>query len=135
MFILGFAWITLPTDSLYFTLWASAIFLAWGIIDGAHQMGRTHTMMKAVSPDYQAESFSTIMYGASFGGIIGGLAGGTIFEYVQNLTGTPYDPELLYLAGIQFLYFIVFILSRTLPGHAEQTSTRDLIRNAGRKGI
>jgi hypothetical protein len=133
MFILGFAWITLPTSALYFTLWASIIFLSWGIIDGAHQMGRTHTMMKAVSPDYQAESFSTIMYGASFGGMVGGLLGGAIFEYVQSLPDIPYDPERLYLAGIQFLYFIVFLLSRTLPGHADQTTTRDLIRNAGQR--
>lgn len=128
MFILGFAWITLPSNLLYLTLWAGVIFLLWGVIDGAHQMGRTHTMMKAVSPDYQAESFSMIMYGASFGGIVGGLTGGAIFEYVHNLSYTGYDPELIYLAGIQFLYFIVFILSRTLPGHAEQTTTRDLIR-------
>lgn len=133
MVILGFAWITLPTDLLYLTLWAGVIFLLWGIIDGAHQMGRTHIMMKAVSPDYQAESFSMIMYGASFGGILGGLAGGTIFEYAQNLTDTAQDPELLYLACIQFLYFTVFILSRRLPGHADQTATRDLIRQAGRR--
>ncbi len=133
MVMLGFAWITLPTDLLYLTLWAGVIFLLWGIIDGAHQMGRTHIMMKAVLPDYQAESFSMIMYGASFGGILGGLAGGTIFEYAQNLTETAQDPELLYLACIQFLYFIVFILSRRLPGHADQTATRDLIRQAGRR--
>ena len=133
MIMLGFAWITLPANLLYLTLWAAVIFLLWGIIDGAHQMGRTHIMMKAVSPDYQAESFSMIMYGASFGGILGGLAGGTIFEYAQNLTDTAQDPELLYLACIQFLYFIVFILSRRLPGHADQTAMRDLIRRAGRR--
>ncbi len=128
MILLGFFWITLPTGLFLLTLWAGGIFLLWGIIDGAHQMGRTHTMMKAVSSDYQAESFSVIMYGASIGGIVGGLSGGAIFEYVQKLTHSTYDPELLYLAGIQFLYFIVFMLSRTLPGHADQTTTRELIR-------
>ena len=133
MILLGFAWIALPTDLLHLTLWAGVIFLLWGIIDAAHQMGRTHIMMKAVSPDYQAESFSMIMYGASFGGIIGGLAGGTIFEYVQNLTDAARDPELLYLACIQFLYLVVFLFSRSLPGRADQTATRDLIRRAGRR--
>jgi hypothetical protein len=128
MILLGFFWITLPTNLFWLTLWAGGIFLLWGIIDGAHQMGRTHTMMKAVSSDYQAESFSVIMYGASIGGIVGGLSGGAVFEYVQKLTHTTYDSELLYLAGIQFLYFIVFILSRSLPGHADQTTTRELIR-------
>lgn len=133
MMLIGLVWITLPTDLYLLTIWAGIIFLMWGIIDGAHQMGRTHTMMKAVSPDYQAESFSMIMYGASFGGIIGGLAGGAFFEYVQYLPKTTQDPELVYLAGIQFLYFIVFILSRTLPGHKNQTGTRDLIRQAVNK--
>ena len=133
MTMLGFAWMALPADLLHLTLWAGVIFLLWGIIDGAHQMGRTHIMMKAVSSDYQAESFSMIMYGASFGGILGGLAGGAIFEYVQKLTDTARDPELLYLACIQFLYLAVFFLSRRLPGHADQTATRDLIRRAGRR--
>jgi len=133
MIVLGFAWVVLPADLLHLTLWAGVIFLLWGIIDGAHQMGRTHVMMKAVSPEYQAESFSMIMYGASLGGILGGLAGGAVFEYLRHLADTARDPELLYLACIQFLYFTVFILSRRLPGHAEQTSTRDLIRRAGRR--
>lgn len=135
MILLGFVWLILPSDLWGLTLCAGFIFLMWGIIDGAHQMGRTHTMMKAVSPDYQAESFSMIMYGASFGGIIGGLAGGGLFEYVQSLPTSTYDPELLYLAGIQFLYFIVFIFSRTLPGHREQDSTRDILRRAVNKHI
>jgi len=133
MTMLGFAWIALPADLLYLTLWAGVIFLLWGIIDSAHQMGRTHIMMKAVSSDYQAESFSVIMYGASFGGILGGLAGGAIFEYVRNLTDATRDLELLYLGCIQFLFFILFFLSRRLPGHADQTGVRDLIRRAGRR--
>jgi hypothetical protein len=128
---LGFAWITLPADPFYLMVWAFAIYLIWGMLEGAHQLSRTHTMMNAVLEGYQAETYSLIMYGASFGGIIGGLVGGTIFEWI-TLQQNPIW-EVSYLAIAQFAFIGIWALSIYLPGHREQPSLYAIIRAWGGK--
>ena len=131
MAALGFAWITLPAGPFYLLIWALGIYLIWGMLDGAHQLSRTHTMMNAVLEGYQAETYSLIMYGSSFGGIIGGLMGGALFEWIiaqQNPTW-----EVYYLAFAQFSFVGVWLLSQRLPGHHEQPGLYQIARAWGKK--
>jgi len=125
MAALGFAWFILPTNPIYLTLWAFGIYLVWGILEGAHQLGRTHTMMNAILEGYQAETYSLIMYGASFGGIVGGLLGGALFEWIVAQHRPNW--EISYLALAQFVFIGVWILSIRLPGHSKQPGVYSVI--------
>ena len=131
MSALGFAWITLPTDPFYLIVWALGIYLIWGMLDGAHQLSRTHTMMNAVLEGYQAETYSLIMYGASFGGIIGGLIGGAFFEWISAQQNPGL--EVSYLALVQFVFVGVWLLSHHLPGHQKQPGLYKVVRAKTKK--
>ena len=59
-------------------------YLSWGILDGGQNMGRTRSMMDAVTENNQVAGFNAIMCSGSLGGIIGGLAGGWTFGRIGD---------------------------------------------------
>jgi hypothetical protein len=125
---LGLAWLILPSDPTQLIVWSALFYLAWGILDGGHNMGRTRAMMDAVTDENQVAGFNAIMYAGSIGGMIGGVAGGWAFGIVnasrEQWEGWPIS--LIYLAVMQVLTVIVYGISRRLVGYGDQASTRTL---------
>ena len=82
--VLGFAWLILPSSPTGLLVWSALSYLSWGILDGGQNMGRTRSMMDAVTENNQVAGFNAIMCSGSLGGIIGGLAGGWTFGRIGD---------------------------------------------------
>jgi hypothetical protein len=127
--VLGAAWLFLPSDTVGLHVWTALFYLIWGVLDGGHNMGRTRAMMDAVTDENQVAGFNAIMYAGSLGGIVGGVAGGWTFGQTieSSLSWGGFPVSLVYLAGIQALMVVPYIISRKLSGYEDQTSTRDIV--------
>ena len=121
------AWLFLPTGLPWIALWASAIHLLWGALDGGHQMGQSRAMLDAVSPAYQAEGFAIAIYASALGGIVGGITGGALFQWAPALAGER--GPLFYLAAAQLAFVATWLLSTRLAGYREQTPVHRLLRH------
>jgi hypothetical protein len=132
---LAFAWLILPSSSTGLLVWSALFYLWWGILDGGQNMGRTRAMMDAVTEERQVAGFNAIMYSGSLGGIIGGVVGGWTFGRLSDsaMTVSGFPISLLYLAGVQALTIVAYLISRRLSGYDDQTSTRDLALSGSSK--
>jgi hypothetical protein len=127
---LGLTWLFLPGESLTLHIWSALFYLAWGILDGGQNMGRTRAMMDAVKEENQVAGFNAIMYAGSLGGIIGGVGGGWVFglAITSTVTWMGYPISLVYLAAVQALTVVAYFISRKLVGYTDQLSTRNVMR-------
>ncbi len=120
------AWLFLPSGLPWIALWASTIYFLWGALDGGHQMGQSRAMLDAVSKEYQAEGFAIAIYASALGGFVGGITGGTLFQWAPALAGAK--GPLFYLTAAQLTFVATWLLSTRLAGYREQTSVRCLLR-------
>ncbi len=120
------AWLFLPSGLPWIALWSSTIYFLWGALDGGHQMGQSRAMLDAVSKEYQAEGFAIAIYASALGGFVGGITGGSLFQWAPALAGAR--GPLFYLTAAQLTYVATWLLSKRLAGYREQTSVRCLLR-------
>ena len=120
------AWLFLPSGLPWITLWASTIYFLWGALDGGHQMGQSRAMLDAVSKEYQAEGFAIAIYASALGGFVGGITGGSLFQWAPALAGAR--GPLFYLTAAQLTFVATWLLSTRLAGYRQQTSVRYLLR-------
>ena len=88
-------------------------------------------MMESVSTEYRAEGFTVSMFSIALGGGLGGLAGGLIFERLNEIPSNSlsWEPELVYLTISHLLAALLWALSRNLKGVREQLSAREFVRH------
>jgi len=120
------AWLFLPSGLPWIALWANIIYFLWGALDGGHQMGQSRAMLDAVSKEYQAEGFAIAIYASALGGFVGGITGGSLFQWAPALAGAR--GPLFYLTAAQLTFVATWLLSKRLAGYREQTSVRCLLR-------
>ena len=89
-------------------------------------MGQSRAMLDAVSKEYQAEGFAIAIYASALGGFVGGITGGSLFQWASVLAGAK--GPLFYLTAAQLTFVGTWLLSKRLSGYREQTSVRCLLR-------
>jgi hypothetical protein len=114
--VLSAAWFILPTGGLGILLWASVVYLLWGVLEAGVQMGQSRAMVDAVPTDLQAEGFAVIMFASALGGGAGGLLGGFLFSAASSYSMGGLDGDILYLAIIQFSFCLPLLVGRNLRG-------------------
>jgi len=127
---LGIAWLFLPNSGSPLLYWAGGFYLIWGALEGGLLMGQTSAMMSAIPNNYQAEAFAFVSYAGAVSAMLGGLLGGVFFQHATNHSGGLWgiDSRQLYLAGTQILFLGSWWASTRLPGYAEQTPVRKLVK-------
>ena len=130
--VLGLAWLGLPSHPSWLIVWAAAVYLVWGVLEGGLQMGQNRAMLDAVPAEYQGEGFTLVIYASAFGGGVAGVLGGAAFQWASQsaLALAGQEPALLYLAGMQLALLGNWYLSTLLTGYDQQTPVRALIRQA-----
>jgi len=112
--LLGAAWFFLPTAHWPLLAWAAGLYLLWGACESGFLMGYTRAMLDAIPREQQGEGFAIISYTAAIAGAVGGFLGGIGFQWtLSHGAGTAFSGPF-YLAGIQFLLVIAWVLSRRL---------------------
>ena len=124
------AWLIVPTTVSPLFFWALAFFLVYGILEAGLQMGQTRAMMVAVPAQRQGEGFAVVMYGSAVGGGLGGLVGGSAFEWISRggYTVAGWEAGAMYLAISHVTMVLLWILSRRLTGYGSEASVRGLLR-------
>ena len=85
-------------------------------------MGQSRAMLDAVSKEHQAEGFAIAIYASA----LGGITGGSLFQWAPALAGAR--GPLFYLTAAQLTFVATWLLSKRLAGYREQTSVRCLLR-------
>ncbi len=131
MFVLAPFWQFLPSGSLNLIVAAGFFYFMWGAFEAGLQSGQTPVMMESVSTEYRAEGFTVSMFSIALGGGLGGLAGGLIFERLNEIPSNSlsWEPELVYLTISHLLAALLWALSRNLKGVREQLSAREFVRH------
>ena len=120
---MALVWFFLPSTEWSIVLWATAVYLLWGALEGGQQMGQSRVMLDTVDQSFQGEGFALAIYASAIGGIAGGILGGALFEWMQGPGWERY-----YLAAAQAALVIPWLLRTRLAGYAEQTPARHLLR-------
>lgn len=126
------AWIWLPAEpGSWQLIWGFMFYIAWGVTEGGMNLGRTHAMMGAVSRDHQVEGFNAIMYASAVGGMIGGIGGGVMLDWLgdRSTPGFGLPADQTYLLAAQASMFVVYWVSRRLVGADAQPTLRSLALN------
>ncbi len=128
---LGLAWLWMPADHVWLMTWGFGIYILWGILDGGQNLARTRAMMDAVAGDHQVEGFNAIMYASALGGMIGGIGGGALLDWLARVppVGLPFSADQAYLCVVQMALVAVYVVSRRLHGADGQPTLRSLIAN------
>jgi len=124
---MALAWFFLPTTEWSIALWAAAVYLLWGALEGGQQMGQSRVMLDTVDRSFQGEGFALAIYASALGGIAGGVLGGALFEWMQGPGWERY-----YLAAAQAALILPWLLRTRLAGYGEQTPARRLLRLGNR---
>jgi len=124
------AWLAVPSTVSPLFFWALGFFLVYGILEAGLQMGQTRAMMVAVPTERQGEGFAVVMYGSAVGGGLGGLVGGTVFEWISRggYAVAGWEAGAMYLAISHVAMVLLWILSRRLTGYGSEASVRSLLR-------
>ncbi len=134
------AWIWLPAEPgpwqliwgfSFYIIWGFSFYIIWGIMEGGMNLGRTRAMMVAVSGDHQVEGFNAIMYASAVGGMIGGIGGGVLLDWLgeRSTPGLGLPADQTYLLAAQAGMFVVYWVSRRLVGADTQPTLRSLALN------
>ena len=95
--------------------------IAWGCDGYAYAGGEAGQIYRI---DLEKRSFEEI---ANIGGgFVGGITGGTLFQWAPALAGAK--GPLFYLTAAQLTFVATWLLSKRLAGYRQQTSVRCLLR-------